>query len=162
VTVLFADLKGSMELLADRDPEYARRVLDPVLENEGTVNQVITFRRASSPANRRSVVIQICVTVIDRDVLAVHLPLIAQRLSKLSTARIEIGEAAGPGSRRPTCAVLPNGGYASPAIMTMRTHRDGVRQHARTVLRESNRMVRVCPRDGCLAALATAATSPNR
>jgi class 3 adenylate cyclase len=32
VTVLFADLKGSMELLADRDPEEARRLLDPVLE----------------------------------------------------------------------------------------------------------------------------------
>ncbi len=31
VTVLFADLKGSMELLADRDPEDARKLLDPVL-----------------------------------------------------------------------------------------------------------------------------------
>jgi class 3 adenylate cyclase/tetratricopeptide (TPR) repeat protein len=49
VTVLFADLKGSMELLADRDPEDARKVLDPVLERmmeavhhyEGTVNQVM-------------------------------------------------------------------------------------------------------------------------
>jgi class 3 adenylate cyclase len=49
VTVLFADLKGSMELLADRDPEEARRLLDPVLEllieavhrYEGTVNQVL-------------------------------------------------------------------------------------------------------------------------
>jgi class 3 adenylate cyclase/tetratricopeptide (TPR) repeat protein len=49
VTVLFADLKGSMELLADRDPEHARRILDPVLERmmsavhsfEGTVNQVM-------------------------------------------------------------------------------------------------------------------------
>jgi class 3 adenylate cyclase/tetratricopeptide (TPR) repeat protein len=49
VTVLFADLKGSMELLADRDPEGARKVLDPVLElmmeavhrYEGTVNQVM-------------------------------------------------------------------------------------------------------------------------
>jgi class 3 adenylate cyclase/tetratricopeptide (TPR) repeat protein len=47
--VLFADLKGSMELLADRDPEEARRLLDPVLEKmieavhryEGTVNQVM-------------------------------------------------------------------------------------------------------------------------
>ena len=29
VTVLFADLKGSMELLADRDPEEARQLLDP-------------------------------------------------------------------------------------------------------------------------------------
>jgi class 3 adenylate cyclase/tetratricopeptide (TPR) repeat protein len=49
VTVLFADLKGSMELLADRDPEDARKLLDPVLERmmeavhryEGTVNQVM-------------------------------------------------------------------------------------------------------------------------
>ena len=32
VTVLFADLKGSMEFLADRDPEDARAILDPVLE----------------------------------------------------------------------------------------------------------------------------------
>src|SRR5262245_29802418 len=49
VTVLFADLKASMELLADRDPEEARRLLDPVLERmmqavhryEGTVNQIM-------------------------------------------------------------------------------------------------------------------------
>src|SRR5262245_51361960 len=32
VTVLFADLKGSLELLADRDPEESRKLLDPVLE----------------------------------------------------------------------------------------------------------------------------------
>jgi class 3 adenylate cyclase/tetratricopeptide (TPR) repeat protein len=49
VTVLFADLRGSMELLADRDPEEARQLLDPVLKRmmdavhryEGTVNQVM-------------------------------------------------------------------------------------------------------------------------
>jgi hypothetical protein len=49
VTVLFADMKGSMELLADRDPEEARKILDPLLElmmeavhhYEGTVNQVM-------------------------------------------------------------------------------------------------------------------------
>jgi class 3 adenylate cyclase/tetratricopeptide (TPR) repeat protein len=49
VTVLFADLQGSMELLADRDLEEARQLLDPVLERmmaavhryEGTVNQVM-------------------------------------------------------------------------------------------------------------------------
>src|SRR5215831_955846 len=29
VTILFADLKGSLELLADRDPEEARQILDP-------------------------------------------------------------------------------------------------------------------------------------
>ena len=32
VTVLFADLKGSMELLADRDPEEAQQLLDPALD----------------------------------------------------------------------------------------------------------------------------------
>src|SRR5262245_50342979 len=32
VTVLFADLRGSMELLADRDPEEARQLLDPVVQ----------------------------------------------------------------------------------------------------------------------------------
>src|SRR6266545_1921876 len=49
VTVLFTDVKGSMELLGDRDPEEARKILDPVLERmmnavhhyEGTVNQVM-------------------------------------------------------------------------------------------------------------------------
>src|SRR5262249_55396425 len=49
VTVLFADVKGSMELIADRDPEEGRKILDPVLElmmeavhhYEGTVNQVM-------------------------------------------------------------------------------------------------------------------------
>jgi class 3 adenylate cyclase len=48
VTVLVAALKGSMELLAHRDPEDARKLLDPVLERmmhavrryEGMVNQV--------------------------------------------------------------------------------------------------------------------------
>src|SRR5262249_34035620 len=49
VTVLFADLKSSMELLADRDPQEARRILDPVLDglvdavqpDDGSVNQVM-------------------------------------------------------------------------------------------------------------------------
>jgi class 3 adenylate cyclase/tetratricopeptide (TPR) repeat protein len=49
VTILFADLKGSTELLADRDPEESRKLLDPVLDRmmeavhyyEGTVNQVM-------------------------------------------------------------------------------------------------------------------------
>ena len=49
VTVLFADLKNSMELLTARDPEDARALLDPVLERmiasvhqyDGLVNQVM-------------------------------------------------------------------------------------------------------------------------
>ena len=49
VTILLADLKSSIELLAERDPEEARKILDPVLAHmmdavhcyEGTVNQVM-------------------------------------------------------------------------------------------------------------------------
>src|SRR2546421_2823558 len=49
VTVLFADLKGSTELIRDLDPEQARAIQDPALHAmmeavhryEGTVNQVL-------------------------------------------------------------------------------------------------------------------------
>lgn len=49
ITVLFADIKGSMEIFADRDPEAAQKIFDPVLERmieavhryEGTVNRVM-------------------------------------------------------------------------------------------------------------------------
>ena len=49
VTVLFADIKGSTELIEDLDPEEAQRLLDPALRHmmdavhrfEGTVNQVL-------------------------------------------------------------------------------------------------------------------------
>src|SRR5215467_7115029 len=49
VTVLFADLKGSTELIRDLDPEAAQALLDPALQHmmdavhryEGTVNQVL-------------------------------------------------------------------------------------------------------------------------
>jgi class 3 adenylate cyclase/tetratricopeptide (TPR) repeat protein len=49
VTVLFADLRGSTELIRDLDPEAAQRLLDPALQRmmdavhryEGTVNQVL-------------------------------------------------------------------------------------------------------------------------
>ena len=49
VTVLFADLKGSTELIRDLDPEAAQHLLDPALQRmmdtvhrfEGTVNQVM-------------------------------------------------------------------------------------------------------------------------
>jgi len=60
VTVLFADLKGSMELLAYRDPEEARKILDPVPAHmmdavhhyEGTVNQVMGDGIMRSSARR--------------------------------------------------------------------------------------------------------------
>ena len=48
MTALFADIKGSMELIAHRDPEDAQQILDPVMELmmeavhhfEGTVTQL--------------------------------------------------------------------------------------------------------------------------
>ena len=49
ITVLFADLKGSTDLIAGLDPEEARKLLDPALHAmmeavhryEGTVNQIM-------------------------------------------------------------------------------------------------------------------------
>ena len=49
VTVLFADIKDSTELIKGLDPEVAQRLLDPALHHmmdavhrfEGTVNQVL-------------------------------------------------------------------------------------------------------------------------
>src|SRR5215471_8453320 len=49
ITVVFADIKGSTELIRDLDPEQARAILDPALHAimeavhryEGTVNQVL-------------------------------------------------------------------------------------------------------------------------
>ncbi len=49
ITVMFADIKSSMELLAHRDPEEARELLDPILKlmmdavhaYDGIVNQVL-------------------------------------------------------------------------------------------------------------------------
>ncbi|MEJ2122617.1 MAG: adenylate/guanylate cyclase domain-containing protein [Alphaproteobacteria bacterium] len=50
VTVLFADLEGSIELVSIRDPEDARNILDPIIKlmvdavhrYEGTVNRVLS------------------------------------------------------------------------------------------------------------------------
>src|SRR5207237_9872394 len=50
VTGLFADIKGSMEVFSDRDPESAQKLFDPVLEcmieavhrYEATVNRLMS------------------------------------------------------------------------------------------------------------------------
>ena len=62
VTVLFADIVGSLGIIADRDPEEAQRLLDPVLDTmleavhhyEGMVNRVMemdhgALRRPARP-----------------------------------------------------------------------------------------------------------------
>jgi ribosomal protein L40E len=56
VTVLFADMKGSMELLADRDPEETRKLFDAVIEQmmeavhryEGGVSSTFASSKPSS------------------------------------------------------------------------------------------------------------------
>jgi tetratricopeptide (TPR) repeat protein len=57
VTVLFADLKGSMELLADRDPEEARTLAEGALAHarghQGRGNQAYALRRLGDIAARR-------------------------------------------------------------------------------------------------------------
>src|SRR5262245_40597795 len=76
VTVLFADLKGSMELLGDRDPEEARKLLDPVLERmmeavhryEGTVNQVMgdgIMALFGAPVGHEDHAVRACYAAID-------------------------------------------------------------------------------------------------
>ena len=59
VTVLFADLKGSMELVADRDPEEARKILDPVLAHSRSPSTVgrRTSRRPALRVNPTTPVI---------------------------------------------------------------------------------------------------------
>jgi class 3 adenylate cyclase len=76
VTVLFADLRGSLELLADRDPEEARQLLDPVLERmmdavhryEGTVNQVMgdgIMALFGAPVARKDHAVRACYAALD-------------------------------------------------------------------------------------------------
>ena len=63
VTVLFADLKGSTELIEGLDPEEARTLLDPALHvmmhavhrYEGTVNQVLGRRHHGAQIGRAHV-----------------------------------------------------------------------------------------------------------
>src|SRR5437667_10226189 len=84
ITVLFADVKGSMELLGDRDPEEARKILDPVLElmmdavhrYEGTVNQVMgdgIMALFGAPIAHEDHAVRACYAALDmRDAIARH------------------------------------------------------------------------------------------
>jgi class 3 adenylate cyclase/tetratricopeptide (TPR) repeat protein len=82
VTVLFADLRGSMELLADRDPEEARKLLDPVLERmmdavhryEGTINQVMgdgIMALFGAPIAHEDHAVRACYAALDMQI-AIH------------------------------------------------------------------------------------------
>ncbi len=70
--MLFADIKGSMELFADRDPEAAQKLVDPVLQRmieavhryEGAVNDVMGDGIIRSSARRSRTRITRCAPVM--------------------------------------------------------------------------------------------------
>src|SRR3989442_3779580 len=131
VTVLFADLKGSMELLADRDPEEARKLLDPVLERmmeavhryEGTVNQVMgdgIMALFGAPLANEDHAVRACYAALRMQELVKRYAEAARRagmrtlmedgIAKAAlglTTLTELGLAVPPDSGRPAAAALP-------------------------------------------------------
>jgi class 3 adenylate cyclase len=123
VTVLFADLKGSMELLADRDPEEARHILDPVLERlmaavhryEGTVNQIMgdgIMALFGAPLAHEDHAVRACYAALamqeamrrySAEVRRTHGIEVQIRVGLNSGSATDVG----PGRRRPR----PSGGY---------------------------------------------------
>jgi len=105
VTVLFADIKGFLELLADRDPEEARQLLNPVLERmmdavpryEGTVNQVMgdgIMALFGAPIAHEGHAIRACYAVLAMQAAVigteVTLPLL-QAITDLPEALLQVG-----------------------------------------------------------------------
>ena len=83
ITVLFADTKASMELLADRDPEDARKLLDRILEYmmeavhryEGTVNQMAgdgIMALFGAPLAHEDHAVRACYAALDMQVAIKH------------------------------------------------------------------------------------------
>jgi len=84
ITVLFADIRGSLEILADRDPEDVRALLDPILTQmmaavhryEGTVNQVLgdgIMALFGAPLAHEDHAVRACYAALDmHDALARH------------------------------------------------------------------------------------------
>src|SRR2546427_3665913 len=131
VTVLFADLKGSMELLADRDAEEARKLLDPVLERmmeavhryEGTVNQVMgdgIMALFGAPLAHEDHAVRACYAALRMQELVKRYAEAARRagmrtlmedgIAKAAlglTTLTELGRAVPPDSGRPAAAALP-------------------------------------------------------
>ena len=75
VTVLFADLKDSMALLAERDPEEARQSLDPVLERSRLACFAPSVGAPAEQNNRQSTPSQLAETVaLNQCIIACVLP----------------------------------------------------------------------------------------
>jgi REP element-mobilizing transposase RayT len=83
VTILFADTKGSMELIQGLDPEDARRLLDPAIQQmmdavhryEGTVNQVLSdgiMALFGAPLAHEDHALRACYAALAMQAIAVH------------------------------------------------------------------------------------------
>ncbi len=129
VTVLFADLKGSMELLADRDPEEARKLLDPVLERmmeavhryEGTVNQVMgdgIMALFGAPIAHEDHAVRACYAALD---MQGSIRRYAEEVRRTSVPVRLPGRGAGP---EPYCAHLPP---LLPGVPATRSRSDAAR-----------------------------------
>ena len=101
VTILFADIKDSMEFVAARDPEEAQRVLDPVLElmmdavhrYEGIVNQVMgdgVMALFGAPVAHEDHAVRACYAALRMQDLVKHHAEEVRRAHGL-TVRIRIG-----------------------------------------------------------------------
>ena len=124
VTVLFADLKGSMELLADRDPEEARQLLDPVLERmmdavhryEGTVNQVMgdgIMALFGAPLAHEDHAVRACYAALAMQAAVKQYAAEVQRSAWRARAdprRAECGRSRGPRHRQRSAYGLHGGG----------------------------------------------------
>ena len=105
VTVLFADMKDSMDLLRDRDPEDARTILDPVLERmieavrryEGTVNQLTgdgLVALFGAPVAHEDHAVRACYAALRMQALVQHHATESRRRARVDV-RIGVGLASG-------------------------------------------------------------------
>jgi class 3 adenylate cyclase/tetratricopeptide (TPR) repeat protein len=101
VTVMFADLQGSLELLSDLDPEEARRLLDPVLmmmvaavrRYGGTVNQVMgdgIMALFGAPIAQEDHAVRACHAALDLHAALIREPAVVRAGADLAL-RVRVG-----------------------------------------------------------------------
>ncbi|HKW93251.1 MAG TPA: adenylate/guanylate cyclase domain-containing protein, partial [Methylomirabilota bacterium] len=100
ITVLFADMRGSLELMSDMDPEESRRLLDPVLtlmmdavhRHEGTVNQVLgdgIMALFGAPLAHEDHAARACLASLDiQEAIAHHVTTLPPRIGGVLQVRI--------------------------------------------------------------------------
>src|SRR6516164_1201863 len=116
VTVLFADLKGSTELIRDLDPEAAQALLDPALHvmmdavhrYEGTVNQVLgdgIMALFGAPVAHEDHAVRACYAALAMQATMRQYAEEVRRVHGLEM-QARVGQLATPGSTRLTATTL--------------------------------------------------------